>query len=402
MQHDNHLSVPPLWMLFLFISFPQLSETVYSPALPDIVTSLHTGNHLVQWTLSIYFFGFAAGVFAWGRISDHRGRRPTMLIGISIYIAASLLCLLAHNIIWLLTARLIQGFGASCGSVLTQTIARESLPDQKRHLFFSTAGFVLAFAIASGPFIGGYLTEWFSWHANFCFLFVLGSSTLTLAYLKLPETRPQQQKPKSSISSVLAMLLTDKYVLGSIWLVAVVNGMLFSYYAEGPFIFIRLVHLSSSQYGWLGSLIALAALMGSLASKHFIKQASITKLIAIGCLIMLLSSAMLVLTCTINRIDAQHKLLAVILIMLPMMGIIFGSFGFIIPMTLSTALQKYQSVLGTAGALFGLSYYIIIAILTWIMGFIHNSTIYPMPIYFLILSIISCFIYYSLMRRRHD
>ena len=86
---DTKLS-PPLWLLFLLAGFPQFSETVYSPALPNIAHSLNAGNHLMQWTLSIYFVGFALGVFVWGRISDHWGRRPTMLVGISIYIVGSL------------------------------------------------------------------------------------------------------------------------------------------------------------------------------------------------------------------------------------------------------------------------------------------------------------------------
>ena len=225
---------------------------------------------------------------------------------------------MANSITWLLLARLVQGFGASSGSVLTQTIARESLHDQKRHRFFSAAGFAIAFSIALGPFI-----------------------------------------------------------------------------------FIRLLHLTASQYGWLGSLVALAALVGSLAFRHLIKRFSVTQLIAAGCIIMLVSSIILVLTCVFGVTNTHDKLLAVILIMLPMMGIIFGSFGFIIPMTLSTALQKHQAVLGTAGALFGLSYYILIALLTWVMGLIHNGTIYPMPFYFLILSLISFAVCRSLMRKDH-
>ena len=75
--------------------------------------------------------------------------------------------------------------------------------------------------------------------------------------------------------------------------------------------------------------------------------------------------------------------------MLPVMGLVFAGFRFLVPMALSTALQSYQSVLGTAGVLFGLSYYLIIAFLTWVMGVVHNGTVYPMPVYFLTLSVLS-------------
>ena len=61
-------STPSLWLLFLLVGFPQFSETVYAPALPNIAHILQTSNHLVQWTLSLYFIGFALGVFFWGSL----------------------------------------------------------------------------------------------------------------------------------------------------------------------------------------------------------------------------------------------------------------------------------------------------------------------------------------------
>ncbi len=390
--------VPPLWLMFLLVGFPQLSETVYSPALPNIALSLGVGDHLVQWTLSIYFLGFAVGVFTWGRLSDSWGRRPSMLLGLVVYIIASMLCLFANGIVALLLARLIQGLGASCGSVLTQTIAREALPDQRRHKFFAAIGFVMAFAIALGPLLGGYLTSCFHWRANFVLLCLIGLFLVVFVYFVLPETRPSNLRVQHKITKVLRLLVKDKQVLGSIWLVAAVNGILFSYYAQGPFIFIRLMHFSASGYGWLGAFIALAALLGSLSARYFIKHYLAVNLIATGCIIMLISSIILLIDILLLNINVQDTWLCVLLIILPMMGIIYGGFGFVIPMTLSTALQKYQSVLGTAGACFGLSYYIVIAFLTWIMGFIHNGTLYPMPIYFLILSGLSLMIYILLIR----
>lgn len=188
-------------------------------------------------------------------------------------------------------------------------------------------------------------------------------------------------------------MLRDKKVLSSVWLVAAVNGILFSYYAEAPFIFINLVGLTASKYGWLGSLIALAALTGSLTCRHLSKNFSAKKIIVIGCIIMLFSSILMTLGCLVSP---QNKIIASLVIILPMMGIIFGGFGLIIPMTLADALQKYSAAFGSAGAIFGLAYYIVIAIITWFMGFFHNGTIYPIPYYFLALSTLSFFVAMSL------
>lgn len=380
----KHLQQPPIWLLFLLVAFPQMSETIYSPALPNIAQALNTENQYVQWTLSIYFIGFAFGVFFWGRLSDHIGRRPSMLSGVVIYCISSFLCLMCNHVVWLLFTRLAQGFGASCGSVLTQAIARESLDEKSQHTFFSLTGFVLALAISVGPLFGGYLTEWLHWRANFALLVIIGVLLCITASYQLPETLCRNKAPKVTIRAVVRQFMTDKKILSSIWLVAAINGVLFSYYAEGPFIFIDMLHCTESQYGWLGLCLAFAAFMGSIVSKRLVHHLPRPVILNIGCALMLLSSGILTSLVLSGYLQTISDIASISMIMLSMMGLIFAGFGFIIPVVLSSALLNYQSTLGTAGALFGLSYYILISLLTAIMGAIHNGALLPMPLYFLI------------------
>ncbi|MCZ1268859.1 MFS transporter, partial [Paenibacillus tundrae] len=78
-------AVPSLLLMIVLIAFPQISETIYTPSLPDIAAALGVSNSSVQFTLSIYFIGFALGVFCWGWLSDLIGRRPAMLGGLIVY-----------------------------------------------------------------------------------------------------------------------------------------------------------------------------------------------------------------------------------------------------------------------------------------------------------------------------
>ncbi len=57
------VSVPSLLLMIILVAFPQISETIYTPSLPDISKALHVSNNEVQLTLSVYFAGFALGVF---------------------------------------------------------------------------------------------------------------------------------------------------------------------------------------------------------------------------------------------------------------------------------------------------------------------------------------------------
>ena len=66
----NTMNKPPLWLLILLIMFPQLVETIYSPALPDIARFFQVSNERASQTLSVYFVAFAIGVALWGWLSD--------------------------------------------------------------------------------------------------------------------------------------------------------------------------------------------------------------------------------------------------------------------------------------------------------------------------------------------
>ena len=82
-----------------------------------------------------------------------------MLLGIVVYGAGSFLCYIANSIEVLLVSRFIQAFGASAGSVVTQTILRESVEGHKRHVMFAQISAVIAFTPAIGPLMVAFLIK---------------------------------------------------------------------------------------------------------------------------------------------------------------------------------------------------------------------------------------------------
>jgi len=378
-----------LFLIILLLGFPQLSETIYTPSLPNIATALHTTSALMQWTLSVYFVGFAFGVLFWGQISDRIGRRPCMIFGIVCYAVGSLLCALSASIYMLLAMRLLQAFGASVGSIVTQTMMRESYSAKQRHHAFAVTGIALSSVSAIGPLIGGYINHWFYWQANFITLVIIGILLVILTIIRLPETKPTHLHISHfrETVNIAWRLLRDPYVLGCAWIVAGINGILFGFYAEAPFIFIRLLKFNAANYGKVGLFIGVASVLGSLTTKRLLNRGwCVRKTVKMGCLITIISSIALVLL-SYFILPYHHPVLAMLTIMLPYAGIIFGSIGLILPGILTHALNKYQDCLGTAGAFFGLIYYVLIACLVWFMGILHNGTIYPMPAYFLVLTV---------------
>ncbi|MBO6227289.1 MAG: MFS transporter, partial [Shewanella sp.] len=98
---------PPLGLVVLLMMFPQIMETIYSPALPNIAENFAVSVAAASQTLSVYFMAFAIGVFCWGRLADIIGRRKAMLAGLVCYAIGSALALMVSDFSLLLMARIL-------------------------------------------------------------------------------------------------------------------------------------------------------------------------------------------------------------------------------------------------------------------------------------------------------
>lgn len=365
------------------MAFPQISETIYSPSLPDISHALNTTNSAVQLTLSIYFIGFAIGVFCWGWLSDFIGRRPAMLGGLIFYGIGCFMCFYAETITFLLVSRFIQAFGAATGSIITQTILRESVSGSKRHAMFAQISAVIAFTPAVGPLIGGWVDQALGFRAVFFVLVVMSILLFIYTYLRLPETTDISTRKRIAIYPVVKRILSSPKVLVFGLLIGGINGVLFSYYAEAPFIFIEHFHISPGLYGFLGIFVALASIIGAMISKRLVVNYKPEKVIHLGCYVMI-AGAFLQLIVSILPFS-NHVLFSSIL------GTIFilllGA-GIALPNCLSLALVSFQDVIGTAGAIFSLGYYLLVSLITSGMSLLHNGSLLVMPLYFVILTML--------------
>ncbi|MFD5021450.1 multidrug effflux MFS transporter [Paenibacillus sp. NPDC058367] len=372
-------AAPSLLLMIVLVAFPQISETIYTPSLPDIAVALGVSNSSVQLTLSIYFIGFALGVLCWGWLSDFIGRRPAMLGGLIVYGIGSLMCFYSESITLLLVSRFIQAFGAATGSIITQTILRESVSGNKRHAMFAQISAVIAFTPAVGPLIGGWVDQAFGFRAVFFTLVMMSVLLFVYAFWKLPETTDVSARKKVAILPIVKRMLSLPRVLVFGLLIGGINGVLFSYYAEAPFIFIEHFNISPGVYGFLGIVVALASIVGAMMSKRLLSLYAAEKIIHIGCLVM--TSGALLLT-IVSSLASLPNMMLMVCILITLFVMLMGA-GIALPNCLSLALVNFQDVVGTAGAIFSLGYYLLVSLATWGMSALHNGSLLTMPIYFL-------------------
>lgn len=381
-------TLPALWLIIIMVGLPQLSETVYSPALPAIAHALSVTPTLAEYTLTMYLVGFSIGTLFWGKRSDKIGRKPAAIWGIAFFIAGCIGCYFSTTITMLMISRFIQAFGGSIGSVITQSICRDAFKGAELSKVFAVISGSIGFFPAIGPIIGGFIAEHFGWPNIFLFLSVSGIMLILLLIFKLPETHfPQHRKP-TRISDIFRRLIADKRVMGLGMIVGLANGIIFSYYGEAPFYFIKLLGLTPSQYGVTYFFLAFSTFMGGVYSRKIAHYYPPKYLIMRGIITISLGALLWICIVTVHhRLNLTTQWMPAIITFMQMI-IMFG-LCLITSNALSSALTNYKDCIGTASSLLGCYYYLVISLCTFVMGSLHNGSLFTMPIFFLVLGLLT-------------
>lgn len=340
------LSLP---LLIALMMFPQIVETIYSPALTDIATAFNVSQSDAGQTLSLYFIAFAFGVVIWGYSCDWLGRKPTVLIALFLYGIACVVAIFATNFDLLLICRMLMAFSAAIGSIGTQTIMRDRLSGETLRYVFSIMGIALAISPIVGMLLGALMVSFSGYHGVFILLILMAIVLLAWVALILPETKPEHIS-KPSFFTTLKEMLCDPFILKNACLIGILNIALFAYYQLAPFMFKQL-GLSHTLFGLSGILLGLGSFLGAFLNKRWIQKYAFSseKLVTIASIILLISSALVLM------FQSQWFFI------LPMVGVVMA-YGIAIPNILAKVLMNYSDKLGTAGAILGLMYYLIIGI----------------------------------------
>ena len=187
-------------------------------------------------------------------------------------------------------------------------------------------------------------------------------------------------------------MITDRNVICCCMIVAAINGIAFSYHAEGPFFMINHLGLSPIYYGMIGFLISAVSMCGGLLSRCLHNTKDAITISEYGMKTMLGSTTFFLIAILIGKSMDFPNIIMLCVSVLSMMLIMF-SIAIIAPNTLQIALLEYKEAVGTASSLLGFSYYVIISFFTYIMGILHNGTLFPMPAYFLFLACLIVFFF---------
>ncbi|ETY74321.1 multidrug effflux MFS transporter [Lactiplantibacillus fabifermentans] len=380
---------PSLLLIITLVGFPQISESIITPILPALSHLLRVSASQIQLTMSTYFVAFAIGVLIFGQLADRFGRRPAMLGGILVYFIGNIGLWASPSFGWLLVFRLVQAFGASAGSVVTQTIMRECFHGVHGAKVFAQTSAALALAPALGPLIGGYVQLWFGPRPVFEVLIAMAVMIGLYAGWRLPETRQLTTVTTVKQWPIIRQLLTDRVVWSYGILIGGINGCLFSYYAEAPFIFETHFGYTASQYGWLGLVMAAASLLGAVTVNALLAHSTPRQLILGGLILSLVAAGGMAVAANCNTAIG----------MLGGIFVFFYGLNIVLPNALNRALNGYEVVMGSASGWFSLGYYLLVSALTYLMSWWHNGQLDCLPQYMAVVTIAMLLSYWWGLRR---
>lgn len=249
-----------------------LAIDTYLPSMPEIGRAFAVGPIAVQQTLSVFLFTFAFMMLFHGTLSDSFGRRPVILVALTVYTLASAGAACAPSFGLLLACRALQGLAAGAGSVVGQAIVQDRLEGAQAQKMMSHIMMVFGLAPAIAPILGGWLQVSFGWRSTFIFLTVFGGLMILLCWKLLPESLPAAKRhafhPGSIARNYIKVLGHPRFVLLSL-AIGMAFGGLSLYIGSAANFVMQILHLPETAFGWMFIPLISGMVIGSAwAGKH--------------------------------------------------------------------------------------------------------------------------------------
>ncbi|GAP48753.1 MFS transporter [Streptomyces azureus] len=172
-----------------------LDNTIVNVAFPQIQEKLDLSESGLKWVATVYPLTFSSFLLLGGRCVDSRGRHPTLVLGIALFTASSLLCSMSTNGLDLTVWRGLQGVGAALVTPASLALLTQDLPPGARNAGISALTGALATALACGPVISGIITEHLGWN----WLFAINAPLGVLSLLVTVAAIPRAAKPDGAV-----------------------------------------------------------------------------------------------------------------------------------------------------------------------------------------------------------
>jgi DHA1 family bicyclomycin/chloramphenicol resistance-like MFS transporter len=357
------VSRPGLRLAFLGLvnAMAAFSTDTHLPALPRMVSALHTTETAGQLSLTTFVIGLAIGQLIIGGIVDARGRRGPMIVGAVLYVVAAAACAAAPSIGTLLAFRVVQGAAAAAGIVGARAMLRDIVTGPRAATMFSRLYLVAGVMPVLAPLVGSGLLRLGGWRTIFVTMAVIGALVL-IGTAALPETLAPENRRTGGLRETFddwRVLVHDRRYVALVLTLALAVAAMFGYLTSAPFVLKDRYGLGPTQFALAFGFGAAGFIVGNLLGGPLAGRAGAPRVVAIGCGGLVVSAGGMV------AVQATHAPLAAFLF--PVL-LLFVSTGMTVPNTMALAVMPHPQRAGSAAALLGVSQFVLAGSIAPIIG----------------------------------
>jgi len=358
-------------LLGVLIALTPLGTDIYLPALPAVAAAFGAPVASTQLTLTTFFLGLAIGQLAWGPLSDRYGRKPVLLAGLGLALAASLAGVAAGSVTEVVLVRLVQGLGLSSGPVVARAVVRDLYSHDLAARLLSRMTMVFAVVPISAPLLGALIIGHAGWEAVF---WSLAGITIAVgaACTQLRESAPAERRSihPARILSTFGAILRERRFLAPFFVMLSTQAGIFAFVSGSAFAFVQGYGVSSSAYGALFATVMLGQIAGSWLSNRLVMRLGIAGMLRLGVALALAAG---LCTLAVAWSGATHWA--------PMVAA-FAFYMFaasmIVPNTQAAALTPFPETAGAASSLIGACAFGLGAAISALLGAVFDGSARPM------------------------
>ncbi len=358
-------------LLGLVIGLAALGMDLFLPAVPAIARAFDASPGAAQFCVTTYLLGLAGGQLLWGPVSDRYGRKPALLAGLALFLAASLAAATAQSLAAVAALRCAQGIAMSSGSVIARSVVRDLYAREHAAQLLGRMTVVFGLVPIFAPLAGAQALAW-GWQAVFWLYAAIAAALLAAVALALSETAPPERAPiaPGRVAASFARLLGDRrFVAPLATLLCALVGIV-AFVSNSSLVMVQALGLSPAGFSFAFAAIMVGHLAGGFACSRLVHRLGMAGLLRAGAALALAAGGTLA-ALAFAGVTHWSAIVA------PMLAYVIA-LAFIVPNATAAALTPFPAMAGAASSLLGVLPFALGALASAALGAAFDGSARPM------------------------